>query len=397
MKILILTIGTRGDIQVYIGLSQKLINAGHSVTIASSRAHEKLITSFGIQYECIDEAVDTGLINNVIEKKGLKAVKEGIRLLFDGMYLSHTRVMELIPDNDLVIGHGWLGETESDMCNKRFIRVGISPNLAEKVKSKATTIRQKLMINIESYAINQLIIKPYNEFRQKIKAPVTSLAEINRKSLFIPISKVLIDSMSLWNDNTYQSSYWYTDFNGYTLPQELDNMLNNGKKNILINFGSMTGWIHNGNELADIFNEVAEKKNLNVLFIGKNIIDTKKIHSESLFQIDEIPLSSILHRFDACFHHCGLGTTSEILRSGCPSIPVPFIIDQFDWAKRLIKTGSATEILNYKDITLKNIINRLDVIFNDQRYKTNAFKVRETVNNEIIEDRTVNNIERLCN
>lgn len=377
----------------YIGLAQKLMKAGHSVTIGSSKAHEKLITSFYIGYECIDETPDTDLINNVIEKKGLSAVKEGIRLLFYGMFQSHSAILKLVPQFDCIIGHGWLGETEAEQCGIQFIRVGISPNVAEKVKSKAKKFGQKIMIAIESYAVTQLILKPYNEFREKVNAPLISLSDINKKPLFIPISKVLIDSMDLWNDTTYQSSYWYTDNSGYKPPEELMKLLQNGKKSILINFGSMTGWISNNDKLERMLTEVSEKRDVNIIVIGKNIVQDNM--NRRLFQIEEIPLQFILDKVDVCFHHCGLGTTSEILRNGCPSVPVPFVIDQFDWAKRLIRTGAAARILPYKDISVKTIINRLDVVFGNELYKNNALKIKEIVLAEIKEDRTADIVEKI--
>ena len=271
MNTLILTVGTRGDVQIYIGLAQKLNKSGYSVTIATSRAHEKLITGLNINYECIDETTDTGLINNVIQKKGMKAIKEGIKLLFDGMYQSHTKIINLIPHYDLIIGHGWLGETESDLCNKKFIRVGISPNIAEKEKTKTNSFSKKLMIDIETYALNQLILKPYNDFRKIINAKPTNLSEIYKKPLFIPISKVLLVSLDLWNNNTYQSSYWYTDYSNYTPPEDLKNLLSNGKKNILVNFGSMTTGLNSGNTLINIFSKISDIYGLNIVFLGKNI------------------------------------------------------------------------------------------------------------------------------
>ncbi len=395
MKILILTTGTRGDVQIYIGLAQMLKKSGHFVTIGTSKAHEKLVRSLMVDYECIDDTADIGQINNVIEKKGLQAVKEGIRLLFDGMFQSHNKILKIMPQFDVIIGHGWLGEAEAELCNKKFIRVGISPNIAEKIKSKTTSFNRRMMIDIENYALSQLIIKPYNDFRNKINAKTITLSDIYKKPLLIPISKVLIDSMDLWNNNTFQSSYWYTDYSSYEPPEKLLKLLNNGKKSILVNVGSMITGFQEPDLFIELLDKIATYYNINVIFLGRNIFNKDSDNNDNILQLDEAPLSYLLPKVEICLHHCGLGTTSDIIRSGIPSIPIPFIIDQFQWAKKLIKMGIATKVLNYKNITEKELKNRMNLIFNNNTYKNNALKVKAIVEEEITQDRTVEIIEKL--
>lgn len=47
MKVVIPTIGSRGDVQPFIALAQGLIHAGHSVTILSHPVMRELVESFG--------------------------------------------------------------------------------------------------------------------------------------------------------------------------------------------------------------------------------------------------------------------------------------------------------------------------------------------------------------
>src|SRR5687768_5199357 len=50
MRVYILTIGTRGDVQPYIALGLGLQSVGHEVTIATLGEFEDLITGYGLQH-----------------------------------------------------------------------------------------------------------------------------------------------------------------------------------------------------------------------------------------------------------------------------------------------------------------------------------------------------------
>jgi sterol 3beta-glucosyltransferase len=57
MNILILTYGTRGDVQPYIALGQGLKRAGHCVTLATSSRFEEDIELAGLQYAFMNDGM----------------------------------------------------------------------------------------------------------------------------------------------------------------------------------------------------------------------------------------------------------------------------------------------------------------------------------------------------
>jgi sterol 3beta-glucosyltransferase len=50
MRIAIINIGTRGDVQPYIALGQGLIKAGHTVRLATHKDFEDLVKSYGLEF-----------------------------------------------------------------------------------------------------------------------------------------------------------------------------------------------------------------------------------------------------------------------------------------------------------------------------------------------------------
>lgn len=54
MHIVILTVGSRGDVQPYIALAKGLLQRGHQVTIGASKNFEEFVTSHGVAFRPIN-------------------------------------------------------------------------------------------------------------------------------------------------------------------------------------------------------------------------------------------------------------------------------------------------------------------------------------------------------
>ncbi|NER98952.1 MAG: glycosyltransferase family 1 protein, partial [Symploca sp. SIO1B1] len=50
MNILIVTLGSRGDVQPYVALGKGLKEAGHQVTVCTSAVFQSFITNHGLDY-----------------------------------------------------------------------------------------------------------------------------------------------------------------------------------------------------------------------------------------------------------------------------------------------------------------------------------------------------------
>ena len=54
MKVAILTVGSRGDVQPFVALGVGLEEAGHEVTLATGRGFEALVTGRGLRHAALD-------------------------------------------------------------------------------------------------------------------------------------------------------------------------------------------------------------------------------------------------------------------------------------------------------------------------------------------------------
>ncbi|NEP45138.1 MAG: glycosyltransferase family 1 protein, partial [Okeania sp. SIO2H7] len=54
MKIALLTLGSRGDVQPYAALGHALAKRGHDVTLSTTKPFENLVKSYNINFKSID-------------------------------------------------------------------------------------------------------------------------------------------------------------------------------------------------------------------------------------------------------------------------------------------------------------------------------------------------------
>ena len=84
MRIVVTTIGSRGDVQPYINLSQGLQAAGHDVTLATNPTLCPLVEQHGVKARPVGRAVDMGAEGALLLEKS-----------FDNMWIGMIRVMKL--------------------------------------------------------------------------------------------------------------------------------------------------------------------------------------------------------------------------------------------------------------------------------------------------------------
>lgn len=106
MKILIPTIGTRGDVQPFIALAQGLKRAGHPVTLASHPIMRRLVESHAVTFAPIGPDIDLAREVSIIRYKArlsMTGLINAMRFGFDLLERAHVDIMALCADCDLVV------------------------------------------------------------------------------------------------------------------------------------------------------------------------------------------------------------------------------------------------------------------------------------------------------
>jgi UDP:flavonoid glycosyltransferase YjiC (YdhE family) len=75
----------------------------------------------------------------------------------------------------------------------------------------------------------------------------------------------------------------------------------------------------------------------------------------NVFGVGSVPHDWLLPRCAAVVHHCGSGTVGAALRAGAPTVPVPHAGFQMRWARRLHELGVATEPIPDRRLNVNNL------------------------------------------
>lgn len=371
MKILLTVMGVRGDVQLFIALAKALNDKGHEATVALNQKFLKLAKSYGVNYYSLGGEADEG-VNEMQEiiraKNNWEAAKMGTDFFFQGVREHTTTLQEQCPLYDLIIGYGNFGLAEADKANKPFISVVIDPNLAEKKFSKNISLNIGLIV--EKIALYFLMGRKYEQFRKEIDAPSSSKSK-NPPLIILPMSHQVVKPSHNWTKKNVISGYWYSGSPlNYSPPEDLQEFIQSGKKPVFISFGSATWGEKDYSSLLKILFDGVQKAGARAIILNTETY-TNKI-PDHIHLVQEIPYNWLLDHVWCFIHHCGLGTTAEVLKAGLPSIPVPYMVDQFDWAERIHSLGVATHPIPRKKLTRKKLSKAITEIQDNSVIMENA-------------------------
>ncbi|KAK6792295.1 hypothetical protein RDI58_011376 [Solanum bulbocastanum] len=124
----------------------------------------------------------------------------------------------------------------------------------------------------------------------------------------------------------------------YQPPEDFIKWIQNGPKPVYIGFGSMP--LEDTIKTTDIILEALRNTGQRgILDRGWGDLGTFQEIPEDVFLVAEYPHDWLFPQCAAVVHHGGSGTTAAGLRAGCPTTIVPFFGDQFFWGDRIHQKG----------------------------------------------------------
>ncbi|KAK5164789.1 uncharacterized protein LTR77_009453 [Saxophila tyrrhenica] len=139
-------------------------------------------------------------------------------------------------------------------------------------------------------------------------------------------------------------------------PQELTDFLDAGEPPVYIGFGSIV--VDDPDKFTDMIFQAAEKAGVRALVhkgwggFGRSNKDTPK----NVFMLDNTPHDWLFPRVKAVVHHGGAGTTAIGLKCGKPTMIVPFFGDQPFWGAMVADAkAGAHECIPYKRLTMERL------------------------------------------
>jgi UDP:flavonoid glycosyltransferase YjiC (YdhE family) len=100
-----------------------------------------------------------------------------------------------------------------------------------------------------------------------------------------------------------------------------------------------------------------------------------------MIAVNYAPFAALLPRACAMVHHGGVGTTSEGLRAGIPTLIVPFAFDQPDNAAHAARLGASRTLPRTK-YRAARAARELDILLTKADYKIRANEIGQSLRQE---------------
>jgi UDP:flavonoid glycosyltransferase YjiC (YdhE family) len=344
VKIIIPTIGTRGDVQPYIALALGLMRAVHSVTLASHPTMRGLVESHGVNFAPMGPDIDIGYETAIIRGRSPNWMVGFIRVMkfsFAMLEQSHADLLELCHGVDLVIvSHSAAGSMEADKLRLPTVSVTFMPQAIPINDPKDSFLKRSVM-KLAGAGMGLMMTRPLNQIRKRVGLPPMGPTGITSQTLnLIPLSPQIIPPNPLWEPRHRMTGYWFAPSpQRWTPPEDLVNFLGGDDPPIVVSLGAMAISGEDALEAAQITLEVVKRSGVRVILQGWDEPMKSLSLPPIVFHAGSVPHDWLLERASGLVHHGGFGTTAAGFRAGIPSLVIPHIIDQFIWGGKVAELG----------------------------------------------------------
>lgn len=383
MKIALLTLGTRGDVQPFTVLGNALKKRGHQVSISSAANFASFVGSYDLDFIPVD-ADFQAILNSPEGKKMMSnpfsARRHLNRLIYPMIEDAMAKFYNVAKESDVVLFHvKAMADYYADGLQAKFIRTNVVPAIqATKEFGNPIVSSLKLPVFLNKFSYNlsdlgmKMMNKPINNFRRAV-----GIAK-KYKKLDLPaiygLSKHFISQPKDYPANSYFTGFWFDESHD-ELDTDLLNFLRGGDPPLLFTLGSMP--FENKVNLVDILNRLTDIAKTRIIVVkGWGLHETDRLEkNKNIKVISGAPYDKLLPHVRAAIHHGGIGTVAECLRAGKPFLTCPVLYplgDQHFWGTVSQQKGLALKPLPLKKMNENKFIESVKELLKTKTLYENA-------------------------
>ncbi len=394
MKILLMSIGTRGDMEPFIAIGELLLKKGHQVVCAFPEQFRELVSNADMRFISLGpEFID--LLESDAGKTALGG--EGSRfkkiLAYVKLARNSTEVNKLLihKQNEIVAGESpgrilYNGKAVYPMLyelDHRGKSIFISPvPYMHFVKDHAHVafnrnfgeFFNKLTYKLADFGlVTTMLISlkwlgvPKSKSRKQIRKGLQSNRAI------YTISPSLFSKPDYWGDHLRVLGFHQSNPESDWKPDpSLIEFLENHERVLFITFGSMTNMDPVGK--TRIILDILERNRIPAIIntAAGGLVRTENYDRNLVHFLPKVPYDWIFPRIYGVVHHGGSGTTHMSLKYGCPSLIIPHIIDQFAWDKINQRIGAGPAGIRIGRLSSRHLEPKILDLMSNASYKHNA-------------------------
>lgn len=394
-RVVIIAIGSRGDVAPLVGLGARLAAAGHDVTVAAYAVFADLVTEAGLAFRQVDEDVSVEEIADTTDP-----MKELLAFISPRGYREQAHqiieaVRELPAD---LLAFSPLAESAghhlAELAGIPSVGLRLQP-LSRSADHPPTVlglpslgrIGNRAAGSLSTTTLDRLYGRSTRDLRTNLGLREVSARRLRRRRtdadwpILHGYSPLVAPRPADWRQGLEVTGYWWPPSPpGWQPPEDLARFLDAGPPPVYVGFGSMVtsprqtaklsatvatalgglgvravvqaGWANLGADRAGTDSDGPS---------GAELLAA----SPDIMVIGEAPHEWLFPRMSAVIHHCGAGTAAGGLRAGVPAVGVPLVGDQPFWARRLRELGVSGATVPQYRLDAKRLTRAIDATLSD--------------------------------
>ncbi|XP_017440477.1 sterol 3-beta-glucosyltransferase UGT80B1 isoform X2 [Vigna angularis] len=378
LQIVMLVVGTRGDVQPFLAIAKKLQDYGHRVRLATHADFDTFVKSAGVDFYPLG-GDPRALARYMVRNKACiePDLETGIPF----------RAQAIIA-NPTACGHTHIAEALGVPLHIFFTMpwtptYEFSHPLARVPQSAGYWLSYIIVDVLIWWGIRGLI----NDFRKrKLKlAPIAYFSIYNGSINHLPTgymwSPHVVPKPTDWGPLVDVVGYCFLNLGSKYQPQEdFVRWIQKGPKPLYFGFGSMP--LDDPKRTTDVIVEaLKDTGQRGIIDRGWGNLGNLAEVPENVFVLEECPHDWLFPQCSALVHHGGAGTTATGLKAGCPTTIVPFFGDQFFWGDRIYQRGLGPVPIPISQLSLENLTNAIKFMLQPE-VKVQAMAIAKLIENE---------------
>lgn len=404
LQIVMLIVGTRGDVQPFVAIGKRLQDYGHRVRLATHSNFKEFVLTAGLEFYPLggDPKVLAGYM---VKNKGFlpsgpseipvqrNQMKEIIYSLLPAcrdpdIDSGIPFKAEAIIANPPAYGHTHVAEALKIPLHIFFTMpwtpTSEFPHPLSRVKPAAGyRLSYQIVDSLIWLGIRDMI----NDVRKKkLKLrPVTYLSGSQGSESDVPHGYIwsphLVPKPKDWGPKVDVVGFCFLDLaSNYEPPESLVKWLEAGPKPIYIGFGSLP--IQEPEKMTQIIVDALEQTGQRgIINKGWGGLGNLAEPKDSIYLLDNCPHDWLFLQCKAVVHHGGAGTTAAGLKAACPTTIVPFFGDQPFWGERVHARGVGPQPIPVDEFSLPRLIHAINFML-DPKVKELAVELAKAMENE---------------
>ncbi len=365
MRLLLSSIGSRGDVQPLVALGLALRGLGHQARLCVAPNFKDWIESYGLECTPIGPDLKKLTGGSAMSQPILPPSEEGRQqLAIQSVRTQFQVVAQAARGCDLVVGAGALQialRSVAEVQKTPYVFAAYCPAVLPSPKypppktggwhpqGLPETVNRQLWRDNEQ-EFDTRFRATLNEERAKIGlGPVASVQPyMFTDRPWLAADPIIAPAFPSPGIEIVQTGAWLLS-DQTALPKELEDFLDRGAPPVYLGFGSMRASEQTAHVLVEAARALGLRSILAQGWAGLAPSDAR----DDCISIGDVSHEKLFARVAAVVHHGGSGTTTAAARAGRPQVIIPHNYDQFYWAHRVRELGVGAAGPSRDDLTLE--------------------------------------------